>query len=63
MSTRLVADQVRQHHCRLSWSVDTRAAIVDEVADIFKGLAGLTDRDLKLVAEGGYHTVESIAYT
>ena len=28
-----------------------------------KGLAGLTDRDIKLVVEGGFHTVESIAYT
>ncbi|KIW10367.1 DNA repair protein rhp51 [Exophiala spinifera] len=27
------------------------------------GLAGLTDRDIKLVVEGGFHTVESIAYT
>ncbi|KIV89071.1 DNA repair protein rhp51 [Exophiala mesophila] len=27
------------------------------------GIAGLTDRDIKLVVEGGYHTVESIAYT
>jgi DNA repair protein RAD51 len=27
------------------------------------GVAGLTDRDIKLVADGGYHTVESIAYT
>jgi hypothetical protein len=28
-----------------------------------QGIAGLTDRDIKLVADGGYHTVESIAYT
>ncbi|KAK5947165.1 RecA recombinase Rhp51 [Knufia obscura] len=27
------------------------------------GIAGLTERDVKLVQEGGYHTVESIAYT
>ncbi|ETN46908.1 DNA repair protein rhp51 [Cyphellophora europaea CBS 101466] len=27
------------------------------------GVAGLTDRDIKLVADGGYHTVESVAYT
>ncbi|KIW52867.1 DNA repair protein rhp51 [Exophiala xenobiotica] len=27
------------------------------------GLAGLTDRDIKLVVEGGFHTVEAIAYT
>lgn len=30
---------------------------------IDQGIAGLTDRDIKLVVEGGYHTVESIAYT
>lgn len=28
-----------------------------------QGIAGLTERDVKLVQEGGYHTVESIAYT
>ena len=27
------------------------------------GVAGLTERDIKLVVEGGYHTVESVAYT
>ncbi|EXJ85277.1 DNA repair protein rhp51 [Capronia epimyces CBS 606.96] len=27
------------------------------------GVSGLTDRDIKLVIEGGFHTVESIAYT
>ncbi|KEF56479.1 DNA repair protein rhp51 [Exophiala aquamarina CBS 119918] len=27
------------------------------------GVAGLTERDIKLVVEGGYHTVEAIAYT
>ncbi|RMD44702.1 hypothetical protein DV735_g430, partial [Chaetothyriales sp. CBS 134920] len=27
------------------------------------GQAGLTDRDIKLMIEGGYHTVESIAYS
>ncbi|EXJ59041.1 DNA repair protein rhp51 [Cladophialophora yegresii CBS 114405] len=27
------------------------------------GVAGLSERDIKLVVEGGYHTVESIAYT
>ena len=27
------------------------------------GVAGLTDRDVKLVLDGGYYTVESVAYT
>lgn len=27
------------------------------------GVAGLTERDVNLVKEAGYHTVESIAYT
>ncbi|KAK5055403.1 RecA recombinase Rhp51 [Exophiala bonariae] len=27
------------------------------------GIAGLTDRDIKLVIEGGYNTVESVAFT
>lgn len=28
-----------------------------------QGLAGLTARDIKLIADGGYHTVEAVAYT
>jgi len=32
-------------------------------ADLSQGIAGLTERDIKLVQEGGFHTVESIAYT
>jgi DNA repair protein RAD51 len=28
-----------------------------------EGMNGLTSRDIKLFLEGGYHTVESIAYT
>ncbi|KAL9621609.1 MAG: hypothetical protein Q9160_004001 [Pyrenula sp. 1 TL-2023] len=28
-----------------------------------EGLAGLTARDIKLIADGGYHTVEAVAYT
>ena len=28
-----------------------------------KGINGLTARDIKLIVEGGYNTVESIAYT
>ena len=28
-----------------------------------QGLSGLTARDIKLIIEGGYNTVESIAYT
>ena len=28
-----------------------------------QGQAGLTDRDIKLMVEGGFHTVESIAYS
>jgi DNA repair protein RAD51 len=31
--------------------------------DTFKGVNGLTARDIKLVVEGGYNTVEAIAYT
>ena len=27
------------------------------------GMSGLTDRDVKLLIEGGFHTVEAIAYT
>ena len=26
-------------------------------------MGGLSERDIKLVADGGYHTVEAIAYT
>lgn len=28
-----------------------------------QGVAGLTKRDIQLIVEGGYHTVESVAYT
>ena len=31
--------------------------------DLAKGIAGLTKRDITLVIEGGYNTVESVAYT
>lgn len=33
------------------------------VANNSKGVNGLTARDIKLVVEGGYNTVEAIAYT
>lgn len=33
------------------------------LTSISQGIAGLTERDVKLVQEGGFHTVESIAYT
>lgn len=28
-----------------------------------QGVAGLTKRDIQLIVEGGFHTVESVAYT
>ena len=28
-----------------------------------KGIAGLTKRDIQLVVDGGFNTVESVAYT
>lgn len=28
-----------------------------------EGVAGLTKRDIQLIVDGGYHTVESVAYT
>lgn len=30
---------------------------------IEKGIAGLTKRDIQLVVDGGFNTVESVAYT
>jgi len=30
---------------------------------ISKGQDGLTARDIQLVIDGGYHTVEAVAYT
>jgi DNA repair protein RAD51 len=33
------------------------------ILTIMKGVAGLTKRDIQLVVEGGYNTVESVAYT
>ena len=32
-------------------------------SDLLQGVAGLTARDIKLIVEGGYHTVEAVAYT
>ena len=29
----------------------------------FQGVAGLTKRDIQLIVDGGYNTVESVAYT
>jgi hypothetical protein len=34
------------------------------VADrVLKGQDGLTARDIQLIIDGGYHTVEAVAYT
>ena len=32
-------------------------------AEMSQGLAGLTKRDIQLVVDGGFNTVESVAYT
>ncbi len=32
-------------------------------ADILQGINGLTPRDIKLMTDAGYNTVESVAYT
>lgn len=37
--------------------------IVHVIANNSQGVNGLTARDIKLVIEGGYNTVEAIAYT
>lgn len=29
----------------------------------YQGVAGLTKRDIQLIVDGGYNTVESVAYT
>ena len=36
-----------------------------ELADVpfSQGVAGLTKRDIQLIVDGGYNTVESVAYT
>jgi DNA repair protein RAD51 len=36
-----------------------------ELTDVHvsKGVAGLTKRDIQLIVDGGYNTVESVAYT
>jgi len=39
----------------------TYAAV--SVPNVSQGLNGLTARDIKLVIDGGYNTVEAIAYT
>lgn len=30
---------------------------------VFQGQDGLTARDIQLIIDGGYHTVEAVAYT
>ena len=30
---------------------------------MFQGVAGLSARDIKLIVDGGFNTVESVAYT
>ena len=35
----------------------------DEETDQTQGVSGLSKRDIALVVEGGYNTVESVAYT
>jgi len=47
---------------QLSVRVAHWSLLVERVL-ICQGVAGLTDRDIKLVTDGGYHTVEAIAYT
>ena len=36
-----------------------------DLSDIYilQGVAGLTKRDIQLIVDGGYNTVESVAYT
>jgi hypothetical protein len=34
-----------------------------QAADLCQGVGGLSERDIKLVIEGGYHTVEAVAMT
>lgn len=53
--------------------VDDTQSVVDEGGmggpgaptplSALEGVAGLTKRDIQLVVEGGYNTVESVAYT
>jgi hypothetical protein len=47
-------------HSRYAWhGVSKRAHKLTDG----QGINGLTARDIKLVIEGGYNTIESIAYT
>jgi len=39
------------------------ASLASFQADILQGINGLTPRDIKLMTEAGYNTVESVAYT
>jgi len=56
-----LAHQHRSRRLRYAWSE------VEQVPGCtlttIQGVNGLTARDIKLVVEGGYNTVESIAYT
>ena len=44
-------------------AVSSHGPICGNLTNLVQGQAGLTDRDIKLMVEGGFHTVESIAYS
>lgn len=47
----------------LHWRYASHAAGFKCATDTVQGINGLTARDVKLVIDGGYNTVEAIAYT
>lgn len=43
--------------------LQTSVVLGQEGTNIRQGVGGLSARDIKLIVEGGFHTVESVAYT
>ena len=56
-------DQVLPHLSPHSRYASNESDRTRSKADNAKGVNGLTARDIKLVVDGGYNTVEAIAYT
>lgn len=61
----MLADQeLRRHSLHLRYKKLLRVSLAAKHADkSVKGVSGLSARDIKLFVDGGYHTVESVAYT
>ena len=59
-----LADQGHQHHCpHLRYEALEIVRFIQHGDLMMQGVAGLSARDIKLIVDGGFNTVESVAYT